>query len=123
MAAALRPWRRFWVGPWSRRKGLGGRQFQLEVFFLGLVLVAVPYFSTNNIANPGRAPTTTPGVPDTQNGTTPAGMLELLGLQMPPFPPVQPWGNFLYVADGDTNSVKVFNGYNFQLISSITGAG
>jgi len=79
--------------------------------------------ATNNIANPGRAPTTTPGVPDTQNGTTPAGLLELLGLQMPPFPPVQPWGNFLYVADGDTNSVKVFNGYDFQLISSITGAG
>ena len=51
MAVALRPWGRFWVGPWSRRKGLGGRQFPLEVFLLGLVLIAVPYFSTNNIAN------------------------------------------------------------------------
>ena len=51
MAVALRPWGRFWVGHWSRRKGLGGRQFPLEVFLLGLVLVAVPYFSTNNIAN------------------------------------------------------------------------
>ena len=39
------------MGPWSRRELLGGGMFPLEVFVLGLLLVAVPYFSTNNIAN------------------------------------------------------------------------
>ena len=51
MLAALRPWRRFWAGPWSRRDRAGGAWFPLEVFVLGLLLVAVPYFSTNNIAS------------------------------------------------------------------------
>ena len=51
MLAAIRPWKRFWAGPWSRRGRLGGRWFPLEVFVLGLLLVAVPYFSTNNIAS------------------------------------------------------------------------
>ena len=39
MLAALRPWRRFWAGPWSRRDGAGGAWFPLEVFVLGLLLV------------------------------------------------------------------------------------
>jgi len=51
MVTTLRPWKRFWVGPWSRRERLGGAWFPLEVFVLGLLLVAVPYFSTNNIAS------------------------------------------------------------------------
>ena len=51
MATSLRPWKRFWAGPWSRRERLGGRWFSLEVFVLGLLMVAVPYFSTNNIAS------------------------------------------------------------------------
>jgi|TARA_B100000959_G_scaffold275300_1_gene328479 hypothetical protein len=51
MVATLRPWTRFWIGPWSRRELLGGGWFPLEVFVLGLLLVAVPYFSTNNIAS------------------------------------------------------------------------
>ena len=51
MLAALRPWGRFWAGPWSRRDRAEGTWFSLEVFVLGLLLVAVPYFSTNNIAS------------------------------------------------------------------------
>ncbi|RAH05774.1 MAG: hypothetical protein CMA00_003495, partial [Methanobacteriota archaeon] len=51
MPISIRPWGRFWSGPWSRRERLGGRMFPLEVFILGLILVAVPYFATNNIAN------------------------------------------------------------------------
>ena len=51
MVATLRPWRRFWVGPWSRRELLGGGMFPLEVFVLGLLLVAILYFSTNYIAS------------------------------------------------------------------------
>lgn len=74
----------------------------------------------NSLDNPGRGPTTlVPGVPDTQNGTTPFGLLDLFGLMTGP--PIQPWGNFVYVVDGDANSVKVLNGYNFQLITSLVG--
>ncbi|NRA96567.1 MAG: hypothetical protein HRU14_10210 [Planctomycetes bacterium] len=85
---------------------------------------------SNSIANPGRGPSNIAGVPDTQNGQSPEGLLCITGAAGPPcpavggnIPPVQPLGNFLYVIDGDTNSVKVFNGYNFQLLSSIPGAG
>ncbi|MAB87923.1 MAG: hypothetical protein CMJ90_00495 [Planctomycetes bacterium] len=85
---------------------------------------------SNSIANPGRGPSNIAGVPDTQNGISPEGLLCITGAAGPPcpavggnIPPVQPLGNFLYVIDGDTHSVKVFNGYNFQLLSSLQGAG
>ena len=51
MAAQLRPWAGFWKGTWSRRENLGGFQFPIEVITLGLVMVAVPYFATNNVAS------------------------------------------------------------------------
>ncbi|MAG59051.1 MAG: hypothetical protein CMJ83_22415 [Planctomycetes bacterium] len=79
--------------------------------------------ANNSVANPGRLPVNVPGTPDTQEGTTPDGLLGILGVAMPPFPPVQPWGNFLYVIDGDQNAVKVFNGYDFSLITSLAGVG
>ena len=46
----MRPWRGFWSGTWRRRGGLNGHRLTLEVFLIGVVFVAVPYFSTNNIA-------------------------------------------------------------------------
>tara|TARA_B100000131_G_scaffold292017_1_gene306076 strand:+ start:271 stop:1095 length:825 start_codon:yes stop_codon:yes gene_type:complete len=46
-----KPWKRFWRNSWARRSGMGGWQFPLEVFLIGLVLVAAPYFITNNIAD------------------------------------------------------------------------
>ena len=46
----MRPWGGFWSGPWRRRGGLNGHRLTLEVFLIGVVFVAVPYFSTNNIA-------------------------------------------------------------------------
>ena len=46
----MRPWGRFWSGTWRRRGGLNGHRLTLEVFLIGVVFVAVPYFSTNNIA-------------------------------------------------------------------------
>ncbi|MSR75923.1 MAG: hypothetical protein EXS14_10695 [Planctomycetes bacterium] len=83
-----------------------------------------PLQGTNIMTNPGRAPVTTAGVPDSQFGTTPTGLVQLVAPQNPPFPPPQqPWGNFLYVVDSDSQSLKVFNGYNFQLISSMSGVG
>ena len=46
-----KPWKRFWAPSWSRRRGVWGWQFPLEVFLIGLILVAAPYFITNNIAD------------------------------------------------------------------------
>ena len=46
----MRPWGGFWSGTWRRRGGLNGHRLTLEVFLIGIVFVAVPYFSTNNIA-------------------------------------------------------------------------
>lgn len=46
----MRPWGGFWSGTWRRRGGLNGHRLTLEVFLIGVVFVAVPYFSTNNIA-------------------------------------------------------------------------
>lgn len=81
----------------------------------------VPGQANNNMTNPGRGSVITPGVPDSQFGTTPSSLLNIVA---GPYPsPAQPWGNFLYVIDSDSQSLKVFNGYNFQLISTITGVG
>jgi len=78
--------------------------------------------AVNNIANPGRLNTgALPGVPDDPNGTTPDGLLGIIGGCMPPCPPQQPWGNYLYVVDGDAGVVKVFNSYNWQLITTLVG--
>jgi hypothetical protein len=81
----------------------------------------VPLQANNNMTNPGRGSVTTPGVPDSQYGTTPSSLLNIVA---GPYPsPAQPWGNFLYVVDSDSQSLKVFNGYNFQLLSTMTGIG
>ena len=45
------PWNRFWVRTWGRREILNGNFFPLEVFVLGLIFIAVPYFGSNNIAH------------------------------------------------------------------------
>ena len=45
------PWNRFWVRTWGRRQILNGNFFPLEVFVLGLIFIAVPYFGSNNIAH------------------------------------------------------------------------
>lgn len=44
------PWRGFWRPTWSRRELLNGHWFRFEIFLLGLLFVAVPYFASNNIA-------------------------------------------------------------------------
>ena len=75
----------------------------------------------NNITNPGRA-SLIAGVPDGGLfGTFPIGMLDILGVTTPPSPPSYPYGNYLYVVDGDQGVVKVFNGYEFSFISLING--
>ena len=48
--ALVMPWGRFWRSTWSRRDGWGGYWFPLEIFLLGLLFIAVPYFGSNNIA-------------------------------------------------------------------------
>ena len=45
------PWKKFWRKTWNRRENLNGRIFPLEVFIIGLIFIAVPYFGSNNIAN------------------------------------------------------------------------
>jgi hypothetical protein len=45
------PWQRFWSKTWNRREIWNGYWFTFEVFIFGLVLIAVPYFGSNNIAN------------------------------------------------------------------------
>ena len=45
------PWDSFWRSTWSRRELMNGRWFPLEVFIIGLVFIAVPYFGSNNIAH------------------------------------------------------------------------
>tara|TARA_B100000614_G_scaffold254108_1_gene268940 strand:- start:394 stop:1158 length:765 start_codon:yes stop_codon:yes gene_type:complete len=47
----FRPWGRFWSPVWNRRSGFRGNQLIIEVFLIGAIFVAVPYFLTNNIAN------------------------------------------------------------------------
>jgi DNA-binding beta-propeller fold protein YncE len=100
-----------------------GTPSDIEVGHFILNQQAQTVTANNSLANPGRLATNIRGTPDTQNGTTPDGLLGLLGIVPPPFPPLQPWGNFLYVADSDANEVKVFNGYNFQLLTSLVGVG
>ena len=43
------PWKA-WRSSWSRREKLGGYWFPLEIFLVGLLCIAVPYFASNNIA-------------------------------------------------------------------------
>ncbi len=71
----------------------------------------------NHTSNPARA-TIIPGVPDDQNGIPPADLLVCLGAQPSAGPP---FGSRLYVVDGTANSVKVFNSYDFTLITTLTG--
>ncbi len=73
----------------------------------------IPGQGVNNILSIGRGTLAVPGVPDTQNGT--------FAITVGATIPVQPLGNFVYVVDSESNSVKVFNGYNFQLITSLVG--
>ena len=48
--ALVMPWKGFWRSTWSRRERMGGYWFPIEMFFFGLLFVAVPYFASNNIA-------------------------------------------------------------------------
>lgn len=80
-----------------------------------------PAQGTNNMTNPGRGSTNRPGVPDSQNGTTPSNLIALINPLIDPGPPQQPWGCYLYVVDGDAGAVKVFNSYNFQLLTTLQG--
>lgn len=77
----------------------------------------------NVLPNPGRSSTLRPGVPDTQNGTTPAGMMELIlpAFVPPPFPPLQPWGQYVYVADGDAGTVRVLDSFTWTPIATLQG--
>jgi hypothetical protein len=45
------PWKKLWSSTWSRREKLNGGLFPLEVFFIGILFIAIPYFGSNNIAN------------------------------------------------------------------------
>ncbi|HYC76520.1 MAG TPA: hypothetical protein VEI02_02730, partial [Planctomycetota bacterium] len=60
-----------------------------------------------------------PGVPDGQNTVGPLGIFLCVGLSLAP--PPQPYGNRLYVIDGTSSEVKVFNSYDFSLITTIPG--
>ena len=136
MSHALGPGTNTTAPPWAGTQPIGtislapnrlmnqnvlGTPVDIEIGHWVLTQILQAPSGTNSIANPGRYNANTPGVPDTQNGTFPGGLLDIPGPPMTP--PVQPLGNFLYVIDGDQNSVKIFNGFNFQQIGSITGAG
>ena len=45
------PWKGFWGKTWARREMMNGNLFPLEVFLLGIIFIAVPYFGSNNIAH------------------------------------------------------------------------
>ena len=47
--ALAMPWK-IWKSSWTRRHMMGGNWFPLEMFLVGLICVAVPYFTSNNIA-------------------------------------------------------------------------
>ena len=47
----FKPWTGLWAPIWARRQGMGGYRLPLEIFLIGIIIVAVPYFATNNIAN------------------------------------------------------------------------
>ncbi len=47
--ALVMPWKA-WRSSWSRREKMGGYWFPLEIFLVGLLCIAVPYFASNNIA-------------------------------------------------------------------------
>ena len=83
----------------------------------------IPGQGANMITAISRGTLAVAGVPDTQNGTAPTSVRIIPcpppGPGLPP--PPQPLGNFVYVVDSESNSVKVFNGYNFQLITSLVG--
>jgi hypothetical protein len=63
--------------------------------------------------------TIVPGVMDDQNGVAPSGILSCLNPMIPPPPP--PYGNRLYITDLTANALKVFNSYDFTLITTIPG--
>jgi hypothetical protein len=72
----------------------------------------------NSITDSPRG-TTVPGVLDDQNGTAPSGILNCINPMIPP--PNPPYGNRLYVTDLTSNSLKVFNSYDFTLITVVAG--
>jgi len=45
------PWDFLWKNSWSRRKIKDGKLFQIELFLLGMFLIASPYFITNIVAH------------------------------------------------------------------------
>ena len=63
--------------------------------------------------------TTVPGVMDDQNGVAPSGILNCLNPMIPP--PNPPYGNRLYITDLTANALKVFNSYDFSLITTVAG--
>lgn len=79
------------------------------------------FIGVNNILVAPRGNATTRGIPDTQNGVAPDSLLTPAGGCMGPNPIPQPYGNFLYVVDGDSRELKVFNSYNFSPITTIPG--
>jgi DNA-binding beta-propeller fold protein YncE len=81
--------------------------------------LTVPGQGTNVVSVIGRGTVAVAGVPDAQNGGFPTSVGNLVCPMQPV--PVQPLGNFLYVVDSEANAVKVFNGYNFQLITTLVG--
>ena len=47
----LIPWVFVWQKSWGRRKKIDGRLFQIELFIIGMILLAGPYFITNIVAH------------------------------------------------------------------------
>jgi len=47
----IAPWRKFWASTWSRRNIFNGKWFIFEIFILGAIFIAIPYFGSNNIAD------------------------------------------------------------------------
>jgi hypothetical protein len=72
----------------------------------------------NSITDSPRG-TTVPGVMDDQNGVAPSGILNCINPMIPP--PQPPYGLRLYVTDLTSGSLKVFNSYDFSLITTIPG--
>lgn len=73
-----------------------------------------------NLGSAPRRNGANPGLPLSQGGFSADILGTVLTCGMPtPLGP--PWGNYLYVVDGDANELRVLNSYDFTPVQTITG--
>jgi hypothetical protein len=77
------------------------------------------FLNAGNFISDGPRGTPIPGVLSDQNGTAPSGILNCVNPMIPP--PQPPYGNRLYVTDTTAGALKVFNSYDFSLITTVPG--